>query len=88
MHTRTQGGHTRGCVHTSPGMAHTGLRAHEPREGTHGAVCTHEPGEHAPSVGQGAYQWAGKGGGRKPSGVDVGDTSPMLASPHLGLLTL
>ena len=76
-------------------MAHTWLCAHEPRdgthelgEGTHGAVCTHEPGEHAPSVGQGAHQRAGKGGARKPSGVDVGETSLMLPSPHLGLLTL
>lgn len=64
-------------VHTSPGRAHTvGLCAHT----SLGSV--HRLQDRVHTSGPGAE------GQRKPSGVDVGETSPMLASPHPGLLIL
>ena len=34
------------CAHTNSGRAYTGLCAHKPRDGTHGAACTRAQGWH------------------------------------------
>lgn len=65
----------------------------QPDKGTHVGLCVHtSPGRAHTSLGsvhrlQDRVHISGPGweGRRKPLGVDVGETSPMLASPHPGL---